>query len=319
VDETGGLTGRELGEISVEALEEAVGTTSIYARVAPEHKLKIVEALQRQGQIVAMTGDGVNDAPALKKANIGIAMGITGTDVSKEAADLILRDDNFATIVAAVEEGRVVYDNIKKFIKYLLTTNSGELWVMLTSPLLGLPLPLLPLQILWINLVTDGLPAVALGVEPAERDTMERAPTAAASQLLDRPMLAHIAWVGLLIGMLSLGAGWWYHAAGDARWQTMVFTTLTYAQLAHVMAIRSSRQSLFQVRLWSNPALLGAVALMAVLQLAVIYVPAWQAVFGTVWLSGADLALSLALSSVVFVAVEFEKWAIRRGAARQAA
>jgi Ca2+-transporting ATPase len=308
------VTGRELAAMDDETLAAVVETTSVYARVAPEHKLSIVRALQRGGHVVAMTGDGVNDAPALKRADIGIAMGVTGTDVSTEAADVVLQDDNFATIVAAVEEGRVIYDNIRKFIKYLLTTNSGELWVMLAAPLLGLPLPLLPLQILWINLVTDGLPAIALSVEPGEADAMRRRPTATADGFLDRAMFWHILWVGCLIGLISLGIGYRSHGAGDPAWQTLVFTTVTYAQLAHVMAIRSS-QSLFRAGVASNPALLGAVILMALLQLAVIYVPGWRAVFGTVRLSGLQLTVCVLLSALVFVAVETEKWLQRRRAA----
>jgi Ca2+-transporting ATPase len=208
-----GLTGQALEGLSVGDLEGVVKDVEVYARVSPEHKLKIVQALQGRGQIVAMTGDGVNDAPALKQADIGVAMGITGTDVVKEAANMVLLDDNFATIVAAVEEGRVIYDNIRKFIKYTMTSNSGEILVMLLAPLLGMPLPLLPLQILWINLVTDGLPGLALTIEPAERDTMQRPPYQPRESIFARGMGRHVLWVGLLMGLVSLGTGFW-------AWQT---------------------------------------------------------------------------------------------------
>jgi Ca2+-transporting ATPase len=200
-----------------------VEEVTIYARVSLEHKLKIVQALQRHGQIVAMTGDGVNDAPALKQADIGVAMGISGTDVTKAAADMVLRDDNFATIVAAVAEGRTIYDNIRKFIKYLMTTNAGELWLMVLAPLLGIPLPLLPLQILWINLATDGLPAIALSVEPAEQHAMRRPPPPPGEHILARGIGRHILWVGLLIGLIPLGVSYWYWQSGHAHWQTMIF------------------------------------------------------------------------------------------------
>ena len=311
---TGGkaLTGQDLARMSIEELETVVEDVPVYARVSPEHKLKIVDALQNRGHIVAMTGDGVNDAPALKKADIGVAMGITGTDVSKEAADMVLLDDNFATIVAAVQEGRVIYDNIRKFIKYTLTSNAGEIWVMLLAPFIGMPLPLLPLQILWINLVTDGLPGLALGVEPAERGTMRRPPFHPAENIFGRGLGRHVLWVGLLMGLVSLGLGYWAWRTDRTNWQTMLFTTLTLAQMGHALAVRTGRDSLFRVGLLSNRALLGAVLLTFVLQLAVIYVPFLQDLFNTAALSAGELALSLVVATLVFWGVELEKLVLRR-------
>ncbi len=305
------LTGRDLARMSVDELESVVDQVTVYARVSPEHKLKIVQALQDRGQIVAMTGDGVNDAPALKKADIGVAMGITGTDVSKEAADMVLLDDNFATIVAAIKEGRTIYDNIRKFIKYTLTSNAGEIWVMLLAPLVGMPLPLLPLQILWINLVTDGLPGLALGVEPAEQDTMRRPPYHPKENIFGRGLGRQVAWGGLLMGLVSLGMGYWTWRAGWGNWQTMVFTTLTLSQMGNALAVRSN-ESLFKVGLLSNRVLLGAVMLTFVLQLAVIYIPFLQGLFKTQALTLGELLLSLVLSTVVFWGIELEKWLTRR-------
>ncbi|HEY3453855.1 MAG TPA: cation-translocating P-type ATPase [Bryobacteraceae bacterium] len=309
------LLGTALEHCSEAEIEGLVESTTIYARVSPEHKLKIVRALQNRGQIVAMTGDGVNDAPALRKADIGVAMGARGTDVAKETADMVLLDDNFATIVAAVEEGRVIYDNVRKFVRYILATNSGEIWLMLAAPFLGMPLPLLPLQILWMNLVTDGLPAVALGVEPAEEDTMRRPPRPPSESLFSRGLGAYVLWVGLLIAVLSLGTGYWYWRHSDSHWQTMLFTTLTLSQMAHVLAVRSENQSLFHIGILSNRALLAAVILTVLLQLALIYAPALQVLFRTAALSFRDLVLSIAISSVVFWAVEVEKWYCRHKAA----
>jgi P-type Ca2+ transporter type 2C len=306
------LTGEQLARMTVEELESVVQDVSVYARVSPEHKLKIVEALQDLGEIVAMTGDGVNDAPALKKADIGVAMGVTGTDVSKEAADMVLLDDNFTTIVAAVREGRVIYDNIRKFIKYTLTSNAGEIWVMLLAPFLGMPLPLLPLQILWVNLVTDGLPGLALAVEPAERETMRRPPYPPQESIFSRGLGLYVLWVGVLMGLVSLGLGFWAWSVGRPNWQTMVFTTLTLSQMGNVLALRSSRESLFRIGLLSNKLLLGAVVLTFVLQMAVVYVPFLQDLFNTSALSVIDLTICLVLSTVVFWAVELEKLLARR-------
>jgi P-type Ca2+ transporter type 2C len=308
------VTGPQLERTSPEELAQLTESAPVYARVSPEHKLRIVEGLHRRGHIVAMTGDGVNDAPALKRADIGVAMGITGTDVSKEAADMVLLDDNFASIVAAVEEGRVIYDNIRKFIRYILATNSGEIWLMLVTPFFGMPLPLLPLQILWMNLVTDGLPALALGVEPPESDTMRRPPRPPGESMFARGLGRQIVWVGMLMGLLSLAIGFGYWNAHDPAWQTMVFTTLTLSQMANVMAIRSERRSLFKIGLKSNMLLLSAVGLTVVLQVALIYVPVLQSIFKTVALPAPDLALAIVVSSVIFWAVELEKWFVRRRA-----
>jgi Ca2+-transporting ATPase len=308
----GVLTGADLDHLSAQELEETLERVSVYARVSPEHKLKIVQALQRRGQIAAMTGDGVNDAPALRQADIGVAMGITGTDVSKEAADMVLLDDNFATIVAAVEEGRVIYDNIRKFIKYTFTSNAGEIWVMLLAPFLGMPLALLPLQILWINLVTDGLPGLALGVENAERNTMRRPPYPPTENIFARGIGRDILFIGFLMGIISLGVGYWYWRMDQPTWQTMVFTTLTLSEMGYVMAIRSSRDSLFSIGIFSNRALVGAVILTTILQVAVVYVPFLQSTFKTMSLPLRDLGIAMLLSTSLFFVVELQKRLIRR-------
>lgn len=306
------LTGQELSQMSDEDLGNRVEEVSIYARVSPQHKLDIVQALQKRGHIVAMTGDGVNDAPALKQANIGIAMGITGTDVAKEAADMVLLDDNFATIVAAVKEGRVIYDNIRKFIKYTLTGNAGELWVILLAPFLGMPLPLIPLQILWVNLLADGLLALTLSVEPSERKIMRRPPRNPDESVFSRGVGRGIVWVGLLLGLILLAIAYHYWSAGQANWQTMVFTTLTLSRIGLAETMRSERDSLFRIGLFSNKPLLAAVVLTFGLQMSVVYIPILQAVFQTTSLSAIDLFISLVLSTVVFWAIELEKWFMRR-------
>jgi P-type Ca2+ transporter type 2C len=307
------ITGQELSAMTPEQLDAQVRKVSVYARVSPEHKLQIVGALQRQGEVAAMTGDGVNDAPALRKADIGVAMGITGTDVSKEAADMIILDDNFATIVSAVEEGRTIYDNVRKFIRYTLTSNAGEIVVMLAAPFIGLPVPLTALQILWVNLVTDGLPGLALGVEPTERNAMRRPPYPPKQSILARGMAPAVLFIGLLMGLTSLGVGFWaYHSGHREAWVTMVFMTLTLSQMGNALTIRSERDSLFAIGLLSNKPMLFAVLLTFVLQLAVTYIPFLQPIFRTTSLSAGELGISLAASTSVFMAGEIWKLFLRR-------
>jgi len=308
------MSGQELDELSLEEFEERVEDIRVYARVAPEQKLKIIRALQDRKQFVAMTGDGVNDAPALRRADIGVAMGITGTDVSKEAAHMILLDDNFATIVKAVKEGRRIFDNIRKFIRYTMTSNSGELWTLFLAPFLGLPIPLLPIHILWINIVTDGLPGLALAAEPADRKVMKRPPRHPQESIFAHGLGISIIWVGLLMGLVSVATQYWGIAAGTDRWQTMVFTVLCLSQLGNVLAIRSENESIFTLGLFTNKPLLGALALTVALQLATVYVPLLNAVFHTAPLTINELLLTLAVSSVVFFAVETDKLIRRRRA-----
>lgn len=306
------LTGAELARLAPEEFARQVRDLRVYARVAPEQKVKIVATLQAAGEIVAMTGDGVNDAPALKSADVGVAMGIQGTDVAKEAAGVVLLDDNFATIVNAVREGRRIYDNLRRFVRYVLTTNSAEVWAIFLAPFVGLPVPLVPIQILWINLVSDGLPGLALAAEPAERDVMQRPPRPPAESLFAHGLGAHAFFIGLLMAALVLGVEAWYWHAGDGAWQTVAMTTLCFTQLAHVLAIRSERSSLVQLGLASNRPLLAAVVLTLVLQLAVIYVPICNTLFQTVPLHASELGVCVLASLIILAAVEAEKWVRRR-------
>jgi P-type Ca2+ transporter type 2C len=307
------LTGTDLNQLTGQELCRQLASVSVFARVSPQQKLSIVQALQHQGEIVAMTGDGVNDAPALKQADIGVAMGKAGTDVAKASADMVLLDDNFTTIVAAVKEGRIIYGNIRKFIQYLLSSNSAEIGVMLLAPFLGMPLPLLPLQILWINLLTDGLPALALGLEPAEPNTMTVPPRSPQENIFGRGMGWTILWVGLLISVVTLAIAYLYWQTGDPGWQTMLFSLLTFAQMCNALAMRSEQESVFAIGLASNPLLLLAILLTLGLQLAVIYLPPMQEIFQTTPLSLADLYVCLLISTIVLWAVEAQKWWQRQG------
>ena len=306
------VTGVELNNLPEGALDGLVQQVPVYARVSPEHKLRIVEALRRQGHVTAMTGDGVNDAPALKTADIGVAMGITGTDVSKEAANMVLRDDNFSTIVAAVEEGRVIYDNLRKFIKFSIGGNIGKVLVMLVGVLLGMANPLLPLQLLWLNLLTDGLLGIGLGVEPAERNVMRRKPVASNANIFSGGVGGQIIRFGLLIGALSLGVGAWYFFNGNEDWQTIMFTTLAFSQVWQALGIRSGNDSLFRVGLFSNLPLLGLALFVVGAQLAALYVPFLQSFLQTSWLAPVDLLLCFGVSLLVFVYAEVEKIFLRR-------
>ncbi len=305
------LSGLELDALTEHEFDAIVEKVRVYARVNPEQKLKIVNALHDMGKIVAMTGDGVNDAPALKNADIGIAMGINGAEVSKEASHLILLDDNFATIVVAVKHGRKVYDNILKFVKYIMTGNSGEIWAIFLAPFFMLPIPLLAIHILWINLVTDGLPGLALASERSEKNIMKRPPRNPKENIFSNGMGRHILWVGFLMGITTLGIQFWAMKSENRHWQTMAFTVLCFSQMGHIMAIRSERDSLFKIGVFSNKPLLGALLLTVALQLTLIYSPFFNTIFKTQPLSIAELAITFVVSSVIFWAVEIEKWILR--------
>ncbi|MBC7328211.1 calcium-transporting P-type ATPase, PMR1-type [bacterium] len=311
--ETEVMTGRELDKMSDEELFEHLQRTKVYARVSPEQKLRIVRLLRKFGYITATTGDGVNDAPALKEADIGVSMGITGTDVAKETSDMVLLDDNFATIVAAVEEGRVIYDNIRKFIRYILTTNLGEILTIFFSIIFKLPLPLRPVQILWINLLTDGLPAIALGVEPPEPGVMKRPPRDPKESIFAGGMVRHILLGGLWMAICTLLLFHYYqYSVNIDTARTMAFTTLSLFQMANVLAIRSERYSVLSIGFFSNPLLILAVISTLILQLCAIYIPLFQRFFHTVALSPLQLLISSAVASTIFFLIELDKYLSRK-------
>ena len=308
------VTGQQLAEMSAESLRERVRDASVFARVAPADKLNVVEALQYNHEVVAMTGDGVNDAPALKQANVGVAMGQNGTDVSKEAANVVLLDDNFATIVAAVEQGRIVYANVCKFVKYTMSSNIGEILVMTIGVALGMPLPLLPLQILWINLVTDGLPGLALAVDPVEKNTMNQPPLLPEEPIFNREMSIDVLWIGSLIGGLSLLTGFLMSSSLNIdHWRTVIFTALTFSQMGNVLASRSRYPVLLTQKVAQNFWLWGAIVFTCLLQIGVIYFRPMQNVFDTQALSPWELFVCLLMGVVVFVVIEVKKLILPSG------
>ena len=320
------VTGTHINAMSEAEFTAAVAQTSVFARVSPEHKLRIVEALRESGQVVAMTGDGVNDAPALKKADIGVAMGITGTDVSKEASDMVLRDDNFATIVAAVEEGRVIYDNLRRFVKFAVAGNIGKVAVMLLWPLLitllDVPLTaavaLLPLQLLWLNLLTDGLLGLSMGVEPAEKNVMSRPPHAPTDGIFSGGLGWQVAWTGLVIGGLALAVGATYYVAGQLQWQTMMFTTLAFLQVFQALGTRSNTESLVSIGVFSNRLMWIIIGVVVGLQLLAIYTPL-SGFLGLTSLTLGDLLISVGVGVGLLVVIEAEKAILRGRRARAAA
>jgi Ca2+-transporting ATPase len=302
------VSGDALNRMGPSELAAIVEEVSVYARVSPEDKLRIVDALKQRGQVVAMTGDGVNDAPALKKADIGVAMGITGTDVAKEAADMVLVDDNFATIVAAVEEGRTIYANLMRFIKFSLGGNLGKVLVMLAAPLFGIHVALRPLQLLWLNLLTDGLLGLGLGVEPVEADTMRRPPRAPQAPVLGRADRVHIGWVGVVIAAATLGLGvvdFDPMRPEDTTWQTMIFAALGFTQIGHALGLRAAGHSSLSVA--ANPMLAVLTAAALALQLAAIYLPFLDRFFGLTPLSLPDLGLAAAMGALTWMGVQVEK------------
>jgi Ca2+-transporting ATPase len=323
-----GVTGAEMEAMSEGEFARVAPELDVYSRVSPQHKVKIVDTLKSQGHIVAMTGDGVNDAPAVKRADIGVAMGITGTDVAKEAADMVLTDDNYASIVAAIEEGRVIFANIRKFVYYLLSCNVGEILIVFLATLVGLPaLPFLPIHLLMLNLVTDGLPALALGVEPPEPGVMDRPPRDPREPIINREMWAGIGVQSILITSATLGAFvlglYWFPGAIDAHKitaaQTFAFTTLVLSELFRAFTSRSERVGLFRLGPFRNRTMLWAFASSLAILLAIVYVPFLDPVFHTTFLDFGHWALIIPLALVASVGAEITKAVLRLVDRRRAA
>jgi P-type Ca2+ transporter type 2C len=313
------LSGTELDKLSDSDLEGLADRVGVYARVSPQHKVKIVQALRSRGNVVAMTGDGVNDAPALKRADIGIAMGITGTDVSKETADMVLTDDNYVSIVSAIEEGRIIYSNIRKFVYYLISCNIGEILIVLASMLVGWPLPLRPIQLLWLNLVTDGAPALALGLEKGEPDVMQRPPRPVKEPVINREMLAGVAIQSVVMTaavMATFAYGLWRFPGNLAGAQTVAFSTLVVSELVRAFTVRSERVSVFKIGVFSNRWMIWAAASSLLLLLAVIYIPVFDPIFNTAPLDGQDWLVLLPFAMASSVAAELHKWILRRSIPR---
>ena len=304
------VTGADLQKLSEEELQSEAEKVFVYARVSPEQKLNIVKALQHNGEFVAMTGDGVNDAPSLKQADIGLAMGITGTDVAKEASDMILLDDNFATIVKAVKEGRRIYENIRKFILYVLSCNLSEILTLLVAPLLGFAIPLLPIHILWINLVTDGLPGIELVAEPAEDGIMKQPPRPPKENLFAGGFAMKIIWSGIVLTLAALFIQWWAVGKGyDVNTQqTMVFTTLCFVQLANALSCRSFHHSLFAKGIFSNKAMWITIIITIILQLLLVYLPFLHPIFKTTSLSQEALIMILLVAIISLLCIELLKF-----------
>ena len=305
------IAGAELAAMAEPELHACVREVRVYARVDPEQKIRIVTALQQHGECVAMTGDGVNDAPALKRADIGVAMGRVGTDVAREASDMVLLDDNFATIVRAVHEGRRIYDNIRRFVLFVLAGNTGEIVAIAAAPMFGLPIPLLPIHLLWVNLVTDGLPGLALAAERADADVMRQAPRPRGESVFARGLWQRILWIGMMIGAMTLAIQYWAFHGGAPHWQTMAFCVLTFAQMGLALAVRSEGRSLWSLGLFTNLPLLGAATLTIALQVAVVYLPAANAIFKTEPLTAWEMLLCGGAGLAVLAAVELQKWLIR--------